>query len=221
MICWKRRSRAPSFSMYLRYSSRVVAPMHWISPRARAGLRTLEASMAPFGPAGADQGVQLVDEQDGVLGPADLVHDGLDAFLELAAVLGAGDHHGQVEDDDAAVAEQLGDVAVHDHLGQALDDGGLADAGLAEEHGVVLGPAAEHLDDALDLVLPADDRVELALAGQLGEVASEAVEGGSLGLALVGGSSFTAPAAFAGFQCCAPASSVPPRARLPASARGS
>src|SRR5207247_761649 len=50
MICWKRRSRAPSFSMYLRYSSRVVAPMHWISPRARAGLRTLEASMAPSAP---------------------------------------------------------------------------------------------------------------------------------------------------------------------------
>jgi hypothetical protein len=27
---WKRRARAASFSMYLRYSSNVVAPMHWI-----------------------------------------------------------------------------------------------------------------------------------------------------------------------------------------------
>ena len=44
MIDWKRRSRAPSFSMYLRYSSRVVAPMHWSSPRDRAGLNMLEAS---------------------------------------------------------------------------------------------------------------------------------------------------------------------------------
>jgi hypothetical protein len=33
-----------------------------------------------------------------------------------------------------------------------FDDGGLADAGLAEEHGVVLGAAAEDLDHALDLV---------------------------------------------------------------------
>ncbi len=140
--------------------------------------------MAPFGAAGADERVQLVDEQDGVLGPADLVHDGLDALLELAAVLGAGDHHGQVEDDDAAVAQQLGDVAIDDQLGQALDDGGLADAGLAEQDGVVLGAAAEDLDDALDLVLPADDRVELALAGQFGEVAAEAVQGRGLGLAL-------------------------------------
>ena len=110
--------------------------------------------MAPFGAAGADQRVQLVDEQDGVLGAAHLVHDGLDAFLELAAVLGAGHHHGQVEHDDAAVAQQFGDVAVDDQLGQALDDGGLADAGLAEEHGVVLGAAAEDLDDAFDLVVP-------------------------------------------------------------------
>ena len=44
---WKRRSRAPSFSMFLRYSSSVVAPMHCISPRARAGLSILAASMEP------------------------------------------------------------------------------------------------------------------------------------------------------------------------------
>src|ERR1039457_5113586 len=44
---WKRRSSAASFSMYLRYSLSVVAPMHWISPRASAGLRMFAASIAP------------------------------------------------------------------------------------------------------------------------------------------------------------------------------
>ena len=44
---WNRRSRAASRSMYLRYSSRVVAPMHWSSPRASGGLRMLAASIAP------------------------------------------------------------------------------------------------------------------------------------------------------------------------------
>ena len=33
-------------------------------------------------------------EQDDVLAAPDLVHDRLDALLELAAILGAGDHHG-------------------------------------------------------------------------------------------------------------------------------
>ena len=61
---WKRRSSAASFSMYLRYSSSVVAPMVRSSPRASCGLSMFDASTAPFRRARADDGVQFVDEQD-------------------------------------------------------------------------------------------------------------------------------------------------------------
>ena len=44
---WKRRSKAASFSMVRRYSWVVVAPMSCNSPRDRAGLMRLAASMAP------------------------------------------------------------------------------------------------------------------------------------------------------------------------------
>ena len=44
MIGWKRRSRAASLSMFLRYSLMVVAPITWSSPRDNAGLRMLAAS---------------------------------------------------------------------------------------------------------------------------------------------------------------------------------
>src|SRR5215204_4931882 len=44
---WKRRSRAASFSTFLRYSSTVVAPTTCSSPRAKAGLSMLEASIEP------------------------------------------------------------------------------------------------------------------------------------------------------------------------------
>src|SRR5258706_495511 len=54
---WKRRSSAGSFSMCLRYSSRVVAPMQRSSPRASAGLSMLPASMAPS--AAPAPGVEL------------------------------------------------------------------------------------------------------------------------------------------------------------------
>ena len=47
---WKRRSSAASFSTYLRYSSRVVAPTTRSSPRASMGLSMLEASTAPSAP---------------------------------------------------------------------------------------------------------------------------------------------------------------------------
>ena len=44
---WKRRSSAASFSMCLRYSSSVVAPMQCSSPRASIGFSRLPASIAP------------------------------------------------------------------------------------------------------------------------------------------------------------------------------
>ncbi len=64
MIGWKRRSSAASFSMCLRYSSSVVAPMQCSSPRASIGFSRLRGVHRALGGAGADDGVQLVDEQD-------------------------------------------------------------------------------------------------------------------------------------------------------------
>ena len=70
----------------------------------------------------------------------------LQALLELAAVLGAGDERAHVEREDGLVAQPLGHVAAHDALREALDDRRLADAGLADQHRVVLGLAREDLD---------------------------------------------------------------------------
>ena len=77
---------------------------------------------------------------------------------------------------DLLALEDLGHLVRGDALGEALDDGGLADAGLADQHRVVLLAAREDLHDPLDLRLAADDRVELALLRLLREVAAELVE---------------------------------------------
>ena len=131
----------------------------------------------PFRLARTHQRVQLVDEEDDVaLAVADLLEEGLEPLLELAAILGTGHEGAEVERQEAPVAERLGHVAIDDALRQAFGDGGLADAGLADQDRVVLGPAGEHLDDAADLVVAADHRVELALAGGRGEVAGILLE---------------------------------------------
>ena len=44
---WKRRSSAASFSMFLRYSLKVVAPITWISPRETAGFKIFAAFIEP------------------------------------------------------------------------------------------------------------------------------------------------------------------------------
>src|SRR5204862_3887495 len=65
-------------------------------------------------------------------------------------------------------------------------DGRLADARLTDQHRVVLGAPREDLHDPLDLGLTTDDGIELALRGELGQVAAELVEQlrGLLALAL-------------------------------------
>ena len=70
-----------------------------------------------------------------------------------------------------------------------FDDGGLADAGLADQHGIVLGAPRQHLDGAADFLVAADHRIELAVARRLGEVAGIFLERviGVLGRGRIGG----------------------------------
>ena len=176
---WKRRSRAASFSMCLRYSSRVVAPIVCSSPAREHRLEQVGRVHGALGGAGPDHRVQLVDEQDDpALGVLDLLEHGLEPLLELAPELGAGDERAEIERDDPLVLEPLRDVAADDPLGEALGDGRLADAGLADEDRVVLGPARQHLDHAPDLVVATDDRIELAGARLGGQVAAVLLERG-------------------------------------------
>src|SRR5205814_2457118 len=124
----------------------------------------------------ADEVMQLVDEEDDVAPLHDLLHHLLQALLELTAVLRARDERSEVERVDLLALQELGHLARGDAGGEALDDGGLADAGLADQHGVVLRAPREDLHHALDLGLAPDHGVELALGGELGQVAAELVE---------------------------------------------
>ncbi len=70
---------------------------------------------------------------------SDLLQHGLQALLELAAILGPGDQRAHVERDDALVLEPFGHVAAHDPLGQSLDDRRLADAGAPTGPPIIMG----------------------------------------------------------------------------------
>ena len=177
-IGWKRRSSAASFSMLRRYSSMVVAPTTCSSPRDSGGFSMLPADIAPSPPRRRpDDGVDLVDEDDQLVGVLpDLVHDLLQPLLEVAPVAGAGDDPAQVELDEPLAAQRLGDLVVHDPLREPLGDRGLAHAGIADQHRVVLGAPRQDLDGLLDLLVPPDHRVDLALPGEGGQVAAELVQ---------------------------------------------
>ena len=96
---------------------------------------------------------------------------GFEPLLELAAIFRAGDQGAHVEGQELLVLQALGHVAVDDAQRQAFDDRRLADAGLADEHGIILGAPRQHLDGAADFFVAPDHRIELAVARCLGQVA--------------------------------------------------
>jgi hypothetical protein len=124
------------------------------------------------GLAGADQGVHLVDEQDdAAFARGDFGQHRLQPLLELAAIFCTRNQRAKIEREQLLVLQTLRHVAVDDAQRQSLDDGGLADAGLADQHRIVLGAAGQHLDGAADFLVATDDGIELAVARGLRQVA--------------------------------------------------
>ena len=126
-----------------------------------------------LGRTGTDDGVHLVDKQDDVVGFGGLLNHVLEALLKLAAILGTRHEARQVERPDVLVHEVLGHVAGCNLLSQALDDGRLAHAGVAQNERVVLGAARKDLHHALDFLFATDHGVELTVARFLRKVGGE------------------------------------------------
>ena len=76
-------------------------------------------------------------------------------------------------------------VPVDHPLGEPFHDRGLTHARFANQRGIVFGAAAENLNDALDLHLAPDDRVEAPLLGRGGQVEAQLVDQLRLGLFLL------------------------------------
>jgi len=86
----------------------------------QGGLQHVGGVDRPLRAARSDDRMELVDEDDRVLGFADLVHDRLEALLELPAVFRPRDHGGQIQRHDPLVLERFGNLVLHDPLGQPL-----------------------------------------------------------------------------------------------------
>src|SRR5579872_3914217 len=126
--------------------------------------------------------MQFVDKHDGVLALHQFFHNGLKPLFELSSVFCASDDQRKIEGKDALVRKEGWNVAIGNSLRQSFDDGRLSDAGLADQHWIVLRPPAENLDYALDFTLASYERVQRSFTGGLRKIAAELrQEGGFLG----------------------------------------
>ena len=156
------------------------------------GLEEIRGIHRALGRASSDDGVEFVDEKnDLTFAGGDFFKKGFEAIFELSAKFRPGDHRPDIHRDEALVFEGFGDIARDDAAGEAFDDGGLAHARLADEDGVVFRTAGEDLHGATDLVIAADDGIDLARTGGGGEVAAVFFEGLVFALGVLIGDALT------------------------------
>ena len=128
--------------------------------------------------ARADYGVQFVYEKDNLsFALAYLVQHGFQPFLELAAEFRARNQRTHIQGENGLVFQTFGHVAAHNPLRKPLHDCGLAHAGFAYQHGIVLRLAGKYPDDVPYLVVASDDGVEFLLFRAFHEVETVFVQG--------------------------------------------
>ena len=104
------------------------------------------------------------------------LNDVAQAFLQFAAVFGPGHHVAELQGKDDLFPQKFRDILMHNPLCQAFGQGRLADARLADDDRVVLGPAAQDAHHRFQFAVPSQDGIQLVLSGQLVQVTAEAVQ---------------------------------------------
>ena len=145
--------------------------------------------------------MQFINEQqDLAFGLFHFIQNGLQPLLEFAAVFGTGYQSTHIQREDALVLQRLGHFLLDDPLGQALYNGGLADAGLTNEDRVVFCLPGQDPDHIPDLLITADHRVHLLLPGLLYQVCAIFLQGIIGALGAVGCDSLVAPDGLEGLE---------------------
>ena len=140
-------------------------------PPGQGRLEHIAGVQPAFARPRAHQGMHFVQKHNHLaLGRFDLVNHGLQAFLELAPELGPGHQTPHIQGHHPPVPQGIGHIAGHDFAGQPLGDDGLAHAGLANEHRVVLGAPRQRLHHLPDFGLAPHHRIQPVLARQFGQV---------------------------------------------------
>ena len=170
------RQRRGRFSMCLN-SSNVVEPTTRRSPAVRTGLISVARSSVPpvVAPAPTVAWISSM-KRIGFRPLGERLNHRLEALLEIAAEAGAGEQRRRVERVDLGAGQQRRHVGFEQPRREAFGHRRLADARIADEHRIVLAPAAEDLERPLQLDRAPDERIEQSGAGAGGEVGGVGAE---------------------------------------------
>ena len=129
-----------------------------------------EIHRAARGGAGADGGVDFVDEQNGARARAEGLDDGLEALFEVAPEPRARQERARVQREHLGFLQNLRYVVGEEPRGQTLGHGRLADARVTDKDRVVLAAPAQDLDGALEFRGAPDQGVETPVSRPVGQI---------------------------------------------------
>ena len=107
--------------------------------------------------------MNLINKEYYVTRLDNLVYCGFYTLLKVAPVFCAGDHACEVKRNNPFIFKKLGNLAVGNFKSQALCYRGFAYTGFTDKTGVVFCTSDKNLNNSVNLVLSADDGVDLAL----------------------------------------------------------
>ena len=123
--------------------------------------------------AGADDGMQLVDEQNNsAVAFLYLIQNGFETLLKFAAEFRTGDERAHVQRENRPVAQILRHVAAHNADGKSFRNRSLADARLTDETRIVFRLSRQNPDGMANLLVSANHGIELLISRKLREVLS-------------------------------------------------
>jgi len=132
----------------------------------KRGLEQVSGVVLPRLTAGTDHGVRFIDKKnDGVRRGFYLIDKPLQSVLKFAFNARSGLQQSKIETVQLYVTKSRRHISVAKTKREAFDDGSLADSGLAGEDRVVLATAHENVHDLANLLIAAQDGVDLAGLG--------------------------------------------------------
>ena len=135
--------------------------------------------------ARANDGMNLINEKDRARLFLQLRDHAFQTLLEVTAIFSTGNQRTHVERIEGAVGQHFRHSAFDNQPRQALSDRGLANPGLTDIQRVVLAPAAQNLDRALDFELASDQRIDTPVLGHAVQIAGVLLErAAAFGIAL-------------------------------------
>ena len=135
-------------------------------PTGQGRLENIGRIHGTFDGTGTDELMELVNKEDDRRIVANSFNNLFDTFFKFTAIFRTGNEAGHIEGKDTFPCQYIRYGAIDNALGQAFGNSRLAYARCTNEDRIVFRPAAENLNNPVDLIFPANYRIDFSLPCQ-------------------------------------------------------